>query len=388
MNDLSLRVETERFGPFVFKVGVANSEVETALLRAEDAWRRFDKSPLASVANQLQREVLVQSVFGTNTIEGAELTEEETGHALDLDPAKVRVEQEVRVRNIKNAYDRAVAASDDKDWRLTTDYVFAIHGDICADLPHPDNVPGRLRDTPKGRRTQVGNAEHGGVYAPPQSGRDVSFLLEKLVEWHVTLVANGVSPLIRAPLVHLYFELIHPFWDGNGRVGRVLEATLLRHAGYRYAPFALAKFYQENIHQYFTLFNQCRKSSEKGEPSPNTPFIAFHLDGLRKTIDRLHDRVNFLINHLVFEAYLRQLVDEKKINNRQYAFVRHVISNGKPLNLADLRRDARYQAMYENRTDKTKQRDLRKLQEIEVVRLDSEGNLWPSFVKPTSKING
>lgn len=40
---------------------------------------------------------------------------------------------------------------------------------------------------------------------------------------------------MRAPLLHLYFELIHPFWDGNGRVGRVLEASVLLAAGYQYA---------------------------------------------------------------------------------------------------------------------------------------------------------
>ncbi|MFC2503586.1 MAG: Fic family protein, partial [Cardiobacterium sp.] len=41
---------------------------------------------------------------------------------------------------------------------------------------------------------------------------------------------QGVPALIRAPLVHYYYEIIHPFWDGNGRVGRVLEASILLRA--------------------------------------------------------------------------------------------------------------------------------------------------------------
>lgn len=374
-----LRIETERFGPFTFQVGVDQEAVAVPLVRAEDAWHRFSTSPLASVANRLQREVLVQSVFGTNTIEGANLTEEETGRALDLDPATVQAEQEIRVRNIKAAYELAVRSSEDPAWRLSVDYVKAVHAEICRDLAHADNRPGLFRDNPKERPTVVGDADHGGTYRPPQFGRDIHRLMEGLVEWHQQLVDAKVSPLIRAPLVHLYYELIHPFWDGNGRVGRVLEATLLRHAGYKYAPFALAKYYQEQIHQYFALFNQCRKGAEKHTGNPNTPFVHFHLEGLRIVIDRLHDRVNEMVNMLLFEAVVRQHVDAKEINQRQYAIVKHVMEYGRPMPLTVLRADPRYQAFYLKKTDKTRQRDLRGLYELNLMHLDSKNQLWPGF---------
>lgn len=73
--------------------------------------------------------------------------------------------------------------------------------------------------------------------------------------------------LIRAPLMHLYFELIHPFWDGNGRVGRVLEATLLQAAGFRYAPFAQTRYYLEHIDAYFTL-SQTRARHQGDQYAP------------------------------------------------------------------------------------------------------------------------
>ena len=279
----ALRINTQRSGPFVFQIGVDEKAVAVPLIRAEDAWRRFRASPLAQVANRLQREVLVQSVFGTNTIEGANLSEEETGRALDLDPARVQAEQDIRVRNIKAAYELAVKASDDSAWRLSVDYIRAVHAEICRDLPHPDNRPGLFRDNPKERPTIVGDAAHGGVYKPPQYGRDITQLMDGLVLWQQQLHDAGISALLRAPLVHLYYELIHPFWDGNGRVGRVLEATLLRQAGFTYAPFALAKFYQEQIHHYFTLFNVCRKAEERGASNPNT---AKAFRGARNSIAR------------------------------------------------------------------------------------------------------
>lgn len=142
-------------------------------MRAEDAWRRFSASPLAQVAARLQREVLVQSVYGTNTIEGGELSEEETGRALDLDPALVQAEQDVRVRNISAGYALAMHAGNEPGWRLSIPFIQAVHAEITRDLETDDNRAGRFRDTPKSRPTVVGSAEHGGIYRPPQFGRDI-----------------------------------------------------------------------------------------------------------------------------------------------------------------------------------------------------------------------
>lgn len=376
-----LCLETDRSGPFGFVVGGDMVALGMELTRVEDAWRMFNASPLAQVANRLQREVLVQSVFGTNTIEGASLTEEETDRSLDLDPAQVQAEQDIRVRNIKAAYELAVRSAETAGWELSVDYLCQIHTEICRDLPHRDNRPGRFRDNPRDRPTVVGDAAHGDTYKPPQYGRDIRRLADGLIEWHQQLVQAQVSPLIRAPLVHYYFEIIHPFWDGNGRVGRVVEATLLRQAGYKYAPFALAKFYQEQIHRYFALFNQCRKGAGRGDDHPNHAFLAFHLEGLRVVIERLHGRVNEMVHVLLFEAYVRRLFDARDINPRQYAIVRHILDSGRPLTTAMLRADPRYQAMYLGKTDKTRQRDMRRLLEMGVIRQDENGRLSPGFTR-------
>jgi len=54
-----LRVETARFGPFTFQVGVDPGLIEALLLRVGDAQQRLHDSPLAQVADQLEREVVV-----------------------------------------------------------------------------------------------------------------------------------------------------------------------------------------------------------------------------------------------------------------------------------------------------------------------------------------
>lgn len=376
------RVETDRFGPFVFQPGVTVADLEVSLHRVADAHDRFVASPLSQVANRLEKEVVVSSVFGTNTIEGGTLSEEETASALVLDPAQVQAVEQQRVLNIKAAYDLAQAAAVQPGWALSKDFVLELHRLICKDIPHPDNRPGLLRDNPKSRITYVGDEAHGGRYKPPQYGRDIERLLDALIAWHGDLAAAGVSPLIRAPLVHLYYELIHPFWDGNGRVGRVIEATLLQAAGYRYAPFALARYYLQNIDAYFSLFNSSRKAAEKGLATPNHGFVGFHIDGMRQTINGLHDRVNQIVGMLLYESGIRRALDEKRINARQYTILSMLLARGRPWPLAELRQLPWYASLYLKLNDKTRVRDLHRLRELELAHLDTDDALWPGFVVP------
>ena len=376
------RVETDRFGPFVFQLGLAAADLELALLRVADAHERFVASPLSQVANQLEQEVLVSSVHGTNTIEGGTLSENETASALALDPQQVQAVEQQRALNIKAAYNLSQVVAAKPGWSLTTGFIVDVHKLICKDVPHPDNRPGLIRDNPKSRITYVGDDAHGGRYKPPQYGGDVERLLEALVAWHGDLVAAGIPPLIRAPLVHLYYELIHPFWDGNGRVGRVIEATLLQAAGYRYAPFALARYYLQNIDVYFTLFNTSRKSAEKGHASPNRAFVDFHLEGMRQTINTLHDRVNDIVAMLLYESEIRRALDEKRINSRQYTILSLLLDRGQSWPLAQMRLTPWYASLYLKLNDKTRSRDLYRLRELGLARLDTDDALWPGFIMP------
>lgn len=376
------RVETDRFGPFTFQVGVDMAAVESLLLRINDAYQRLKGSPLSQVANRLEKEVVVSSIFGTNSIEGGTLSVEETEEALDLSPAQVQDIEQRRAVNLKNAYELAQHAANQPGWQLSVDFIRQVHAAVTDQLPDEHNQPGHLRDNPKGLFTKVGSKAHGGEYRPPQYGRDVERLLNHLVEWDQELVDQGMPVFIRAPLVHFYYELIHPFWDGNGRVGRVLEATLLQAEGFKYAPFAQARYYLENIHHYFTLFNTCRKKAEKKVEAPNTEFVAFFLEGMLKSINSLHDRVNALVGLILFENDVKRRHDEKEINARQYAIVSQLLTAGKPLSLAELRRAPWYQALYVKLTDKTKQRDLKALRELRLVILDDDSQLWPGCVAP------
>ncbi len=380
------RCETDRFGPFVLQTGVDATVIEALYLRVTDAHTRFNGSPLAQVANQLEKEVVVSSIFGTNSIEGGTLTELETQQVLDMEPARIADIEQRRAVNLKAAYQLSTTVAANPDWELDLAYIRKIHAAITNDLPDKHNRPGLLRDNPKNRITYVGDAVHGGRYKPPQYGADVKTLLSGLLDWHRQLRAEGVPALIRAPLIHYYYEQIHPFWDGNGRVGRVLEATLLQQAGFRYAPFAQAGYYFDHIDEYFSMFNHCRKAATskniQRNQTPNTEFIVFFLEGMLSSLNKLHDRVNRMISILLFETHLKRQLDEKAINARQYTIVAQILTFGDGLLLSEMRTQPWYQSLYVRLTDKTRMRDLKRLRENELIWQDDDNRLWPGFLAP------
>ncbi len=379
--DVRKRVDTSRFGPFVFQMGFDTAEIHLIFQRVLDAQGRFKKLPLSESAIKLEKEVIAGSIYGTNTIEGGTLTQEETERIINLPPEAISKEEELRAVNIKRAYDLALTAAHDKQWRLSVDFIRDIHSAITNGLSHPHNLPGHFRNNQKDTVTHVGDLTHGGRYRPPQLKADIELLTNALVDWHNEMEDKKVPAFFRAPLVHLYYELIHPFWDGNGRVGRVLEATILKREDFQYAPFAMAGYYLAHIDEYFTLFNTCRKNYEKHRPFPNTPFIKFHLEGLLEVINRLSDRVNNLIHLILFEVKIKQLFDEKNINSRQYTIVTQIFASGTPPLLLEVEHAPWYRSLYLKLSDKSKRRDLKKLLDLKLLTLDpKEGRLWPGFI--------
>ena len=84
--------------------------------------------------------------------------------------------------------------------------------------------------------------------------------------------------LLRAGLAHVQFETIHPFLDGNGRVGRLLVTLLLCQAGVLREPLLYLSLYlKQQRERYYDLLNYVRQSGDWEE------WLAFFLEGVRVT---------------------------------------------------------------------------------------------------------
>lgn len=357
--------------------------LQPLLARVKDAQQRFASMPiLPDIATSLEREVLVSSVYGTNTIEAGTLSEQETAAALDLEPEQVKQEEQRRVTNIKQAYQQAESFAQwilkehgPQSCPLDEIYFKDLHRFITDGLTHPNNTPGEYRDNLKGLNTKVGDMEHGGVYQPPKCRDDIDLLMRAFVDWANSDQVLELEPLLRAPLVHYYFEVIHPFWDGNGRTGRVIEALILKSAGLKYAPFAMSRYYLEHIDAYFSAFNQARKAAEQHVEFPNTVFVELFLHGMLSVMNKLHDRANAMIGILLFANQLRHMLDTKELNTRQYTIVSQLMNLSEAPTMPQLQRMPWYDSLYTKLTTKTRSRDMQNLLKKDLLKLDEKNRL-------------
>lgn len=109
------------------------------------------------------------------------------------------------------------------------------------------------------RRSQnwIGGSRPGNAVHVPPPHMLVPELLSDLEKY---LHGNdGLPPLVRAGLAHAQFETIHPYLDGNGRIGRLLIALLLEHWGLLKSPLLyLSLFFKRHREEYYRRLNAIR----------------------------------------------------------------------------------------------------------------------------------
>lgn len=109
----------------------------------------------------------------------------------------------------------------------------AVHDMVLHDLSHYQQNPGEFRRSPIWIGKKDATLTKGATFVPPapEDMKDAFSALE-----HYMNEEQETEPLVRAALIHYQFEMIHPFLDGNGRVGRILALLVLKDAGLLPAP--------------------------------------------------------------------------------------------------------------------------------------------------------
>jgi len=131
------------------------------------------------------------------------------------------------------------------------------------------------------RRSQnwIGGSRPGNaVFVPPphRSVPDCMAALEKFLQAE----GDGLPVLLRAGLAHVQFETIHPFLDGNGRVGRLLITFLLCHAGVLRDPLLyLSLWFKQNRPTYYELLDRVRAEGDWES------WLSFFLQGVKEVGD-------------------------------------------------------------------------------------------------------
>jgi Fic family protein len=261
--------------------GLGRPSVEDVLARLDEEVRLLHDHlgglPRAVEADHILREIWIDDVHNSTAIEGNTMT-------------RAQVENVVERREIRANFTEALDVqgySEAADWvyRNAADYqgvpisvVSEIHKRIVQLAWHLDPPP--TQDQPGAWRRSGVKVGRLTVSLPPAIPAD-------LADWsQSTADLNGLHPLVHAAAHHAWLERIHPFVDGNGRVGRLVLNFMLIQQGY--PPGVILK---ENRAAYLKAL----RNADGDNPNPLGEVIARSVS---------HALARFLIPKLAGEAKL------------------------------------------------------------------------------------
>lgn len=140
-----------------------------------------------------------------------------------------------------------------------------------------------LKDRDDGFRVTPGTAlknERNGdiVFVPPQDANEIVALMTALERFVNDDAVSDLDPLIKMALIHHQFESIHPFPDGNGRIGRILNVLYLTRTGLLDIPILyLSRHITRNKGDYYRLLQAVRDDGAWEE------WVIFMLEGVAET---------------------------------------------------------------------------------------------------------
>lgn len=244
---------------------------------------------------------LTKGAQATTAIEGNTLNEEEIEKihkGWSLPPSKKY--QEIEVKNVLDALNRLLKEIVTKKnvQPITLELILSFHKMIGKDLgEHLDAIPGKLRE----------DARYVGPYKAPDHSK-VKKMVEDLCVWLrkdfcVEKEQTFSESVVQAIIAHVYLEWIHPFGDGNGRTGRLLEFYILLSAGLpSICSHILSNHYNLTRPEYYRQLDESRKKRDL------TDFIFYAVqgfrDGLKQTLDVIQSS-HFLIywQNYIYEVF-------------------------------------------------------------------------------------
>jgi Fic family protein len=278
---------------FDMGLAVALSKADAALSELSGLGGQLP-NPHLLISPYIKREAVLSSrIEGTKaSLSDLLIDEIEDGHAKPPGSDDVK-----EVRNYIRALEQGVAML--PDLPLSLRLIRAIHAELMAGVRGDRATPGEFR------RSQnwigpAGSTPMTAAFVPPP----VDAMTDCLNEWEKFLHIRDTMPdLIQCAMMHVQFETIHPFLDGNGRVGRLLITLFLLERGRMSQPLLyLSAFIDAHKGDYYDLLQRVRTHGEW------VPWIRFFLQGVLEISTEGGQQAKEL--HRLREQYRAQLRDK------------------------------------------------------------------------------
>lgn len=276
--------------PFEITNAMIDRVAEIAELVGRLSTSQLSSSPTLRRANR------IRTIHGSLAIEQNTLTLEQVTAVLNGKRVLAPPKDIAEVKNAYEIYERL----DELD-PYSVDDLLSAHGVMTCGLLDESGV---FRTRPVGVVDGEGHILHFGTL--PQY---VPGLMAELLDWVKT---SDVHMLIRSCVFHYEFELIHPFADGNGRVGRLWHTLLLSQWNSAFAWLPVESIIYDRQEAYYAAINA---SNDAGE---STAFIEFMLGAIHASLTAVIKMRDEMSDGKMDKATLRWKKIEKFLQTHDY----------------------------------------------------------------------
>lgn len=149
------------------------------------------------------------------------------------------------------------------------------------------------------------------IFMPPQNEKDIRDALANLETFINDNSLDNLDPLIKMAVIHHQFETIHPFYDGNGRTGRIINILYLVLNGLLDLPILyLSRYITQNKNDYYRLLQEVRVNGNWKD------WIFYILNGIEQTANESFELIQ-TIESLMKETKHRILEQDKSLYSKE-----------------------------------------------------------------------
>lgn len=260
-------------------------------------------------AHQLSGAYVTREATLSSRIEGTQSTASDV-YLFEIEPeAAQRPEDVQEVANYVIALNYALARENELPVSLRL--LREVHARLMHGVRGRDKTPGEFR---RSQNWIGGGTPENAIYVPPPVD-DMQRLLDDLEKFLHRPQPERIPPLLECALVHYQFEAVHPFLDGNGRIGRLLITLLVIERGCLSLPLLyLSAYFEKNREEYY---DQLMTVSQTGNW---TSWLAFFLRGVAEQADDAVKRASRVLD-------LRQRHSELDVSPTARRLVEQLLQN-------------------------------------------------------------
>jgi Fic family protein len=349
----------------IYNETIINNLLVRAIVLSETV---VDLPILPELSSHLEPDIMYSSISGTAMIEGNPIKEEDVKKIANGEDIEIYTKKDKQeIKNLIAAYNLlSDIEPSDKPFILTENFIKKIHKIITSNVPDENNMPGQYRNG----LVYVGDKAHGGKYTPPKILDDIKNLMTEFILWINSKKILDLDPFLRAALAHYHFCLIHPFWDGNGRSARLIEAILLQSSSIKYVPKVLSNYYYRNVDDYYIAFSKSIKLKKDV-----TPFIELMLTASIESLKGIKNLIIYFIRKFSLRDLYNLQKNRKAITKRQFDLLSLLLDNQINFTLKDLLEKTPFSILYDKVSTQTARRDLKKLSDMNLL-TTSEDNKY------------